>query len=264
MQQNRLQWHLWSLLSTLGTELVFSQAGIALGMDAACIQEQGRAGDSSQEPLLQLQAGRGQLYLAAAHSLLITLQQNTSSLSLQTVCHFGNETTSRLSVLCQRLRKSCLRLNLNINVVTHSPLFCSRFCCSARRGECNEICTLQNWRVGCWFLQTEACWEVGHRAVSTGTTGENFLHETISMILSFSILNTEPKLKFNLTLWADKRASNQETYLSHQHILQSSSIFLQELQLKHFSRGTSLCCTLFFSTLSFCLLDKIPLSQDWR
>lgn len=73
-----------------------------------------------------------------------------------------NKTTSRLSVLCQRLRKSCLRLNLNINVGTHSPLFC----CSARREECNEICTLQNWRAECWFLQTEACWEVGHSCVN--------------------------------------------------------------------------------------------------
>lgn len=49
VRQHQLQWHLWSLHCILGTELVFSHGGITLDIDAVCIQEQGWAGESSQE-----------------------------------------------------------------------------------------------------------------------------------------------------------------------------------------------------------------------
>lgn len=99
---------------------LFSHAGIALDMDAACIQEQESHLRSSVTA-----RGKGWLYLGTAHSFIITLQQNTLSMSVQTLCHFSEETTSKAECSLSASPNSCLRLNLNINVATQALCFAS-------------------------------------------------------------------------------------------------------------------------------------------
>lgn len=66
--------------------------------------------------------GRGWLYLAKAHSFVITLQHSTLSMSLQTLCHFGAETTSKAEWF---FLSASRRLNLNINSATQGLCFAS-------------------------------------------------------------------------------------------------------------------------------------------
>lgn len=66
--------------------------------------------------------GRGWLYLATAHSFVITLQrQHIENVTANTVLSQGDNKQAECSLSASR--KSCLRLNLNINVATQGLCF---------------------------------------------------------------------------------------------------------------------------------------------
>ena len=145
VQQNQLQWHLWSLHCILGTGLVFSHAGIALDMDAACIQEQGRAGESSQEQRYR----SGERMALSSHCTF--LRNHVAAKHIENVTAnivpLSKQDSRQTECSLSASQNSCLRLNLNINVATQALLFCLWFGVGwwSEEEECNEICTLQNW-----------------------------------------------------------------------------------------------------------------------
>lgn len=76
-----------SLHRILGTALLFSHSGFALDTDTSCIREQGHRaeGDSvcAAPQRRERERAREWLYLAGAHSSLITLQLDTLGMSKQ-------------------------------------------------------------------------------------------------------------------------------------------------------------------------------------
>lgn len=105
----------------------FSHTRIALDMDAACIREQGQAGETSQEHC----PGPTERTALSRHN---TFLRNHAAAETQGECRREQRDCS-----LSASRNSCLRLNLNINVKTRALCFASKYGARARCEGINEV-----------------------------------------------------------------------------------------------------------------------------